>query len=106
MALPDEIRMVLEVEQEGRRRIDAAQAEARSLVERARAEARQIAADGEERLAGLRRARSAAVQAEIADAVGAQERKLRGEEERLRRQADRNRGEAVQRIMAWLWGEV
>jgi len=106
MALSDEIRMVLEIEQEGKRRLDAAQAEARSLVERARAEARQIVADGEERLAGVRRSRNAALQSEIADAVGALERRLSGEEERLRRLAERNRGEAVQRIMAWLWGEI
>lgn len=106
MGLSDEIRMVLEVEQEGRRRLTAAHAEARSLVERARAEARQIVADGEERVAGLRRSRNAEMEAEIADVVAGLDQRLRGEEERLRRLAERNRGRAVERIMAWLWGEV
>jgi cell division septum initiation protein DivIVA len=105
MPIADDIRMVLEIEREGKKRLAEAQEEADRIVGRAREEAGRILEKGEQAIARQRKERTATMQTEIAAEVEALEQRFRGEEERLRRVAESNREKVFGRIMNWLWGE-
>jgi vacuolar-type H+-ATPase subunit H len=105
MPIADDIRMVLEIEREGKKRLAEAQEEADRIVGRAREEAGRILEKGEQAIARQRKERTAATQTEIAAEVDPLEQRFRSEEERLQRQAENNREKVFGMIMNWLWGE-
>jgi cell division septum initiation protein DivIVA len=105
MRFADDIRMVLEIEREGKKRLAEAQEEAGRIVGQAREEAGRLQADGEQLISRLRKTRTAAVQAEIAAEVDTLERRFRNEEARLQHLAAQNRDVVIEQILRWLWGE-
>lgn len=105
MDFAEDIRRVLEIEREGKKRLAAAQAEAQRTLDLAREESRQILEEGERGLSRQREKRVEVAQAEIAGEVEELERRFRSESDRLSRLARQNRDAAVGRILAWLWGE-
>jgi F0F1-type ATP synthase membrane subunit b/b' len=105
MGFADDIRRVLEIEREGKKRLAAAREEAQRILDRAREESRQILEEGERSLARQREKRTAEVQTEIAGEVEKLERGFRTQADRLSRLAKQNRDAALRRILLWLWGE-
>ena len=105
MRIADDIRMVLEIERAGRKRLAEAQEEAGRIVGRAREEARRLMEEGEQSTAQQRKVRNAAIQAEITVEVDSLERRFRSEEARLQRLEAKNRDVVVQQVLNWLWGE-
>jgi F0F1-type ATP synthase membrane subunit b/b' len=106
MSFADDIKSVLEIEREGKRRLAETQEEAARLVDNAREEGRLMLEEAERGLSAERAERTAAMQSEIAEEVKSLELRSRNEEERLRRLAARNRDAAVEQILGWLRGEV
>lgn len=105
MRIADDIRMVLEIEREGKKRLAEAQDEAARIVGQAREEARCLLEEKEQSISRQRKERTAAMQAEIAAEVDVLEQRFRGEETRLQRLEAKNRDGAVRQILKWLWGE-
>lgn len=105
MGFEDDIRRVLEIEREGKKRLAGAQAEAQRILDLAREESRQILEEGELHLARQREKRTEAMQAEIAGEVEEMERRFRTESDQFSHLAKQNRDAAVRKILAWLWGE-
>ena len=105
MGFADDIRRVLEIEREGKKRLADAREEAQRTLDLARDESRRILEEGELSLARQREKRTEAVQAEIAGEVEALEKRFRTESDRLSHLAKQNHDVAVRKILAWLWGE-
>jgi F0F1-type ATP synthase membrane subunit b/b' len=105
MGFADDIRGVLEIEREGKKRLAAAREEAQRALDLARDESRRILEEGELSLARQREKRTEAVQAEIAGEVETLEWRFRSESDRLSHLARQNHDAAVRKILAWLWGE-
>lgn len=105
MRIADDIRMVLEIEREGKKRLADAREEAVRIVGQAREEGRRLLEEGEQFISRQRKVRTAAIQAEIATGVDSLEQRFRGEEARLQRLEAKNRDVVVQQILNWLWGE-
>jgi F0F1-type ATP synthase membrane subunit b/b' len=105
MRIADDIRMVLEIEREGKKRLSEAREEAGRIVSQAREEARQILEEGEQFISRQRKVRTAEIQVEISAEVSALEQRFGGEEARLRRQEAKNREAVVRQVQEWLWGE-
>jgi F0F1-type ATP synthase membrane subunit b/b' len=104
-ALQHDLKLVLQLEEEGQRRLAEAQDEARRLFEGRREEARRILEEGERSLARQRMARTAEVEADISAGIKDLERHFRAAQDDLRRRAERHREAAVERIIGWLLGE-
>jgi len=105
MRIADDIRMVLEIEREGKKRLAEAQEEAARIIGQAREEARRLREEGEQLVSSQRKGRTAATQAEIDTEVDALEQRFRREEDRLKGLETKNRAQVVQQVLNWLWGE-
>ena len=105
MGFANDIRRVLDIEREGKKRLSAAQEEAQRTLDLAREESRRILEEGECNLARERQKRTEAAQAEIAGEMEEQEKHFQVETDRLSHRANQNRDAAVEKIIAWLWGE-
>lgn len=106
MSFQKELKAVLDVEREGRTRLEEATEEAERIVAKARDQAQALLRDGEKRIARKRQQLIAETDRAIERSRDEIRQRSRLEEKRLRALARKNREEALRRILAWLWGEA
>ncbi len=106
MSFQDELKMVLEVEREGKKRLEQARSEAEQIIERARGKARRILEETEEIIARERKEKISETDLEVDRLIADLRQRGRLEETRLRSLAEKKRETAVRRVLSWFWGET
>ncbi len=102
MSLQGELKAVLAMEKEGRRKLAAAREEAGRIVAKHGRRAEALLAQAEEEIAGRRQERLQQVEEENAAFALELTEKIAAEAQRLQDLASRNREEALARVLAWL----
>lgn len=105
MSFHKELKAILEIEREGKVRLEQVREEGARLLEQARQEGQTLLRGGEERLSRERHELLAVTDAEIGRLVDGIRQRNRLELDRLRALADSNREATARHILAWLWGE-
>lgn len=103
--LRNDLKIILEIEEEGQRRLGEAETAARDLLEGYRERARQLLAETEEELERERAERFQAVQEQLAQRRQLLEEQISARCDRLRQRADSQREAAVEKLLGWLAGE-
>jgi len=103
--LKSDLERVLEIEREGERRLEEAEAAARERLESYRKQARALRSDTERRLAREREERLAELEAELAGRIEKLKQHYIEQRQDLCARAERNRRQVVELVLAWLKGE-
>ncbi len=106
MPFGDELRMVLKIEREGKKRLEEARSESQRIIETAREKARLLLQEADEVIARERKEKIAETDLETDKLIDDIRHRLYLEEDRLQSLAEKNREAAVRRILSWLWGET
>lgn len=102
MNLANEIKMVLELEREGKERLASARKDAEKILEEAREGTRCLVRETDREIARLKEEETAQVEEELAREIQELRKRTAAEKERLRALSDKNREKAVESVLGWL----
>lgn len=103
--LRNDLKIILEIEEEGQHRLEEAEGVARVLLEGYRERARQLLAATDEELERERAERFQQVQEQLAQRRQLLDENITARCDRMRQRADKQRETAVEKLLGWLAGE-